>query len=370
MNGFNDSCQLATNGDVLPSCSLTWSGSPIIDACTVCADYGDLLVLTEDGTLHGVDFASRICRALCTVDLPDTPSSEVTSYCVASYCLHAAADGRYVAIVVDRGQKGVVVEMPGGRVTMNLDGGNYHESTVPFSACFLRYEGRDVFVHRTAWNRLDAADPATGKSLTERDHLATGDDKSDPGHHLDYFHGALLASPDGNRLFDDGWVWHPVSIPRAWSVTEWLGSNPWESEDGASVVDLLMREDWGMPACWVSEGHIALWGLASWDEEEGQDAGHGPGVRILDVTTTERSPDSRWPMDIGATRVRNIFSDGLRLYVAAETGTIVWNISSRTQITAIPGFIARLHDPKCGKLIAVAPDRISVLQLPWSGVAF
>ena len=53
----------------------------------------------------------------------------------------------------------------GSRPTLHLDGGVYHENTVPFSACFVPFQGRDVLVHRTAWNRLDAADPATGKSL-------------------------------------------------------------------------------------------------------------------------------------------------------------------------------------------------------------
>jgi hypothetical protein len=372
MSEFNDSSLLATSGEALPLCSLTWSGSPIIDGRIVRADYGDLLVLTKDGTLHGVDFAARTFKSLCTIDLPPIPpDGEAPKY--RAYRLHAPLEGRYAAIVIDRGREGVVVEVPGGRVTMRLDGGDYYENTVPFSACFVRHEGRDVLIHRTNWNRLDASDPVTGKLLTERDEPVFEDGKSVEDYHLDYFHGELLPSPNGSRLLDDGWVWHPVSIPRAWSVTDWLSSNAWESENGASAINLTMREDWGSAACWIGEQHVALWGLATWDDEiyeDSEGAMDGPGVRILDVTTTERSPNSRWPMAGADDRVVEIFSDGSRLYVAAISGTTVWDIASRTQALALPGFAGRLHDPTRGMIFAIESDRISALQLPWSGVTY
>ncbi|MEX3957556.1 hypothetical protein [Trinickia sp. EG282A] len=135
-----------------------------------------------------------------------------------------------------------------------------------------------------------------------------------------------------------------------------------------------MRQDWGPPACWIGEQHVAaLWGLANWDDETYEDsegAMEGPGVRILDVTTTVRSPHSRWPMAGADDRVVEIFSDGSRLYVAAISGTTVWDIASRTQTLALPGFAGRLHDPIRGMIFAIESDRISALQLPWRGVTY
>lgn len=289
----------STEGLEYPLRSMGWSGSTIVDACAVKADYGNLLVLAADGRLHGVDFDTGACVELCVTDLPVvTHTNDKPYFGAACLRLHASSDGRYAAIVVNKGQDDLVVEVQSGAVTMRLDGGDYHEETVPFSACFLRYQSRNVFVHRTAWNHLDVADPATGESLTNR-HIAPYETTEDrPAHYLDYFHGQLRPSPDGSRLFDDGWVWHPVSIPRVWSVTDWLGSNPWESEDGATIVDLTMRDDWNTPACWVGEGHIALWGLVDWDDNEFAETRQGPGVCILDVTEKKQSSERRWPMDV------------------------------------------------------------------------
>ncbi|NHZ43323.1 hypothetical protein [Massilia aquatica] len=75
-------------------------------------------------------------------------------------------------------------------VTMRLDGGDYHAEQVPFSACFLRHAGRNVLVHRSAWNRLDVADAASGASLTERVFDEPEGDKS-PGHYHNRFRGRI-----------------------------------------------------------------------------------------------------------------------------------------------------------------------------------
>ncbi|MDM5177938.1 hypothetical protein PO883_12125 [Massilia sp. DJPM01] len=324
-----------------------------------------MLVLTEDGALHGVDLDSGASVELCRVELPALPQD--ADRLAPSLRLHASSDGVHAAIVVDRGQHGVVVETQSGAITMRLDGGDYHAEQVPFSACFVRHEGRNVLVHRSAWNRLDAADAATGKSLTERHIAAYEPGKDCPEHYHDYFHGQVRPSPDGSRLFDDGWVWQPVSIPLAWSVTDWLASNPWESEDGASVVRVAMRDDWNTPACWVSERQVALWGTADWDEEECEESGKGPGVRILDATVQAApSPEARWPMVIDATiGVLDLFSDGKRLYVAADTGTSVWDLATRAQISGLPGFTPRFHDAARATLVAIGPHTIVEFPLAW-----
>ena len=347
-----------------PLHSIAWSGLPIVDACTVYAVYGNLLVLTSDGTLHGLNSDTGVSQALCLAELPGiTSANENSHFGVSCLRLHASSDGRYAGIVVDKGQQGIVLEVQSGTVTMRLHGGDYYEETVPFSMCFLCHKGRNVLIHRTEWNRLDAADPATGESLTNRFIAPYEEGQDRPAHYLDYFHGELRPSPDCSRLLDDGWVWHPISIPRVWSVSDWLRSNVWESEDGASVVDLTMRDDWNTPACWIDKQHIALWGLADWDEEEFAESGQGPGVRIFDSSEGKRSAGRPLPMEAITGRVSNLFSDGTRIYAADETGTTAWDIPSGAPVARLDGFAARLHDSKRSSLIAIAPHSIVELQL-------
>ena len=254
------------------------------------------------------------------------------------------------------------MEAQSGETTMQLHGGNYHEDTVPFSACFLRFQGRDVFVHRTAWNRVDATDPATGQSLTDRCIAPYEGGGQEPAHYLDYFHGRLLPSPAGSRIFDDGWVWHPVSIPRIWSVTDWLANNPWESEDGASLVDLAMREDWTQPACWIDEQHMALWGAGEWDLDESEEVQRGPGVQIFDLAGAKPSRREWWPI-VGVSRARDLFSDGKRLYIASDSGTTVWDIESRNQVAEFPGFIAKMIHRSRGALVSFGADAIQEIRV-------
>lgn len=49
----------------------------------------------------------------------------------------------------------MLVSTVDGKVVMTPDGGDDNEDTVPFSAAFARHDGQDVFIHSTAWNRLD-----------------------------------------------------------------------------------------------------------------------------------------------------------------------------------------------------------------------
>jgi hypothetical protein len=44
----------------------------------------------------------------------------------------------------------------------------------PFSAVFVEHGGRAMAIHRTAWNRLDVPDAATGQLATPRQPAAYG----------------------------------------------------------------------------------------------------------------------------------------------------------------------------------------------------
>ncbi len=338
---------------------LAWSGPRIVDACVVRAPYGHLLLLTEDGTLFGIDRDGGTCVALSKLSLPPLPPSDAGCYFGApAWRLHASADGAYAAIVVDKGTEGVVVQVSSGVVTMRLDGDDYHSDTVPFSACFVRFQGRNILIHRTDWNRLDATDPATGEVLTER-HFATYEAGGPrPAHYLDYFHGQLRASPDGSRVIDDGWVWHPVAVMRSWSVANWLESNPWESEDGDSVMDFAMRDDWSTPACWINDKQVALAGVSDWDGDECEEKNRTAGVQIIDATQGDQLPADKWLMALSDANIRQLFCDGQRLIVAATTQTTVWHIASRSRVSALPDFCATLYDIDRACLLAVEPEGI------------
>jgi hypothetical protein len=348
-----------------PLCSLRWTQADICDVCTVEADHWHLLVLTTNGDIHGVNVDARTSVLLCSLALPVIEIQGANpAFGLPTYRLHASAEGHFAAMVVDQGRYGTVVDLRTGAVTMNLDGGDYHEDTVPFSACFLPFQERQVLVHRTAWNRLDVTDPATGASLSER-HIAPYEGDQRPAHYLGYFHGQLLPNPSGSHVFDDGWVWHPISIPRVWSVTDWLTVNPWESEDGASLVDLMMRDDWTRPACWINEHQMALWGLASWDDNECQEVGQGEGVRIFDVRKREPSASAVWPMNVDREEVRHLFSDGERLYVATKNRTAVWDIATQTLIVWLPDFSAQRMDRARNTLVGFGLQSIIECSLRW-----
>jgi len=307
----------------------------------------------------GVDLDNGLLTKLCSVDLPDLPSDEGGHFGPPAWRLHANMRGTYCAIVADRGRDGLVVETSSGRVTMILGGGDYYQETVPFSACFVCNEGRDVFVHRSAWNRLDAADPATGNSLTER-HIApyeAGDKR--PRHYLDYFHGQLCPSPDGSRILDDGWVWHPVSVPRVWSATNWLHLNPWESEDGTSVVDLALRDDWNTPSCWIDEHRVVMWGLV---DEEPEESGKRPGLQVSDVRSNDRTLDEQWAVDMEHAPLK-LFSDGNLVFIFDEKGVIIWDMTSHSRLTTLPDFPAHLYDANRRTLVAIGDTSVAELSL-------
>jgi hypothetical protein len=66
------------------------------------------------------------------------------------------------------GPFGEVIDLRVGRVTIALDNGGGHAETVPFSLAFACYRGRDVVIHRTAWNRLDVFGAFSGRLLPSR----------------------------------------------------------------------------------------------------------------------------------------------------------------------------------------------------------
>ncbi|WP_107122150.1 hypothetical protein [Streptomyces sp. DSM 15324] len=127
------------------------------------------LLLTTPGDLVWFDADSGTKRTVGATTVPAEPQPGVWRENVVCRRLHASRDGRFAGVVNDYGRCGEVIDLEARRVTLALDGGDYHPYTDPFSFAFTEHEGRTLVVHRTAWNRLDVSDALTGELLTLRD---------------------------------------------------------------------------------------------------------------------------------------------------------------------------------------------------------
>lgn len=254
--------------------------------------------------------------------------------------LHTSPTGRFVAVVNDYGQYGSIFDIHASKVTLKLDGGTYHPETVPFSFAFAEWKGRAVAIHRTDWNRLDVSDAETGQLLTSRGPTSYRKGEQRPQHYLDYFHGALYLSPNGSRILDDGWVWHPVGIPVVWDLQRWLAGNIWESEDGPSKRDLCGRDYyWDHGLAWLSDSRIAVGGIGN-DSNEIID-----GARIFDISRTENA-SPRWRSDWVCAREESafagpsgrFFSGGNLLYSSGNNTLSIWDPATGIRTGQIEGF--------------------------------
>lgn len=227
----------------------------------------------------------------------------------------ASLGGRYAAVCNRWGECGVVLDLERGVKILELKR-NYHAEQTDWPVAFVMYEGRPIVVHASAWNRLEATSLGTGENIVSRPVLTVREDRKPPPHYLDYFHGGLEASPDGEWILDNGWIWHPVGAVSTWNLPTWFGANPWESEDGRSKQYLCYREYfWDSAACWLPDGTAAVWGFGE-DDELMLDA-----VRIFDPRTGEEvrwfaGPSGRLAFD------RYLFAFGETM------GTSVWDATT------------------------------------------
>jgi hypothetical protein len=293
------------------------------------------------GGLLLIDLDNGTLTRLCSLSTEEVQLSEPLA-------LHVSSCGRFAAVVNVSGQKGVVVELTSGAVTMRLDRGDYHEEHCVFSVAFFRDGPRTLLVHATDWNRLDVSDPATGELLTPRDLPQWERDKPEPPHYLDYFHCGLTVSPDGAWLVDDGWVWHPVGVLRSFSLRRWLHENAWESEDGSSLKELrACNYFWDTPRCFVGERTLAAWGFGA-DEAHLVDA-----ALLYDV---ERGELLRW--FAGPPR-GTLWSDGRFLLASAKGhGTSVWDLETGERLHQDPDLLPTAWHPAARCFLTVRGDGV------------
>ncbi|HKD98113.1 MAG TPA: hypothetical protein VKB69_10975 [Micromonosporaceae bacterium] len=311
------------------------------------------LVLDVDGGIHQWHTASGRSRWLASTAVPAEPEHRAWTGAGRRRRLHATPGGRFAAVVNDYGTFGEVIDLRTGRPTLILDNRGYHQEAVPFSLAFTERDGRIVVIHRTDWNRLDASDAVTGILLTARapTELRHGGDR--PDHYLDYFHGALLISPDARRILDDGWIWQPYGVPTVWDLDKWLGGDVWESEDGSSRRHLCVRGDWDRPAVWLDADRVAISGL-------GTDADDMcPGVRVFD-TALDAPGIGHVPGCVEVIAFEGpegkLFCRGSLLFAAAPTGFSVWDPQDGVLLVTVPGYSPGQLHPVTGEFAELTDD--------------
>jgi hypothetical protein len=340
-------------------------GAKIIDIAPVNqAGRSIWLLLAEDGRILQFDAESgRAEIAGCPKLPPEAVRDSFRDHSIKMH-LHASQNGEFAAVVNDYGQYGQVVDLRSGKVTLELDGEDYCPETVPFSLAFANWQGQVVVIHRTAWNRLDISDAASGRLLSERGPTSYRQGEQRPQHYLDYFHGALYLSPKGTHILDDGWVWHPVGVAVVWSIDHWLSENVWESEDGATRREVCDREYyWDHGVAWLDEETVAIGGIGD-DDTEIVD-----GARIFDITSTASAgprwrSDLRWAREVTAFAgpAGRFFSDGAWLYSSGKDGMSRWDPKTGAQTGHIEGFCPTHYHMGSSELVQLAEGTL----LRWS----
>jgi hypothetical protein len=312
------------------------------------------LLLAEDGWIARFQADTGVWSRVGRAALRPEPDHEPWCGRILRTHLHASPAGEFAAVVNDYGRYGEVIDLRSSRRTLSLDGGDYHEETVPFSFAFAQINGRVVAIHRTDWNRLDISDPCSGELLSERNPTSYSHGEVQPAHYLDYFHGAIQLSPSHARIVDDGWVWHPVGVPTTWEVESWI-HNVWESEDGPTRQSLCARDGyWDHALTWLDDARIAIGGLGD-DHADVID-----GVRILDVSEPGER-DQRFGSSLPGARelaafagpAGSFFSDGRCLFSSDRSGLARWDLHDGSRTGFLQGFQPTHHHRGARELVQV-----------------
>ncbi|NNE68568.1 MAG: hypothetical protein HKN33_18530 [Pyrinomonadaceae bacterium] len=311
----------------------------VVDVAPIASSSGShWIVLTARNELYELDAETGKAEKLAVCSEPEI--QEDTRFGQLRLRLHIDSNGEFAAVVNDFGRSGELIDLRTGEEILSLDGGDYLYETVPFSCSFAEIGGKTVLLHRTDWNRLDFSDASNGELLTARTLPDRTKKDHESEHDLDYFHGSIYLSPNGDRVLDDGWVWHPFGVPSAWNIVHWLTANPWESEDGPSRVNLCWRSYyWNHGMTWIDNHTIAIEGIGD------DDSNIVSGARIFD-TTVKTNITSFGDSDESGVREINQFkgpsgkflSDGKDLFSSNEMGLSRWSYREGSLTGFIPGF--------------------------------
>lgn len=253
--------------------------------------------------------------------------------------LHASPDGRFAALVADYGRHAVIIDVIDGSAVLTLDRGDYCTNTTPFPLAFLGAE-RPVLAAASDWHRLDLFELPTGRLLTARE--TEWDDEDDPpiGKYVDYFHGALLPSPSGRWLLDNGWYWQPFEASLIYDARTWMGGDRYATERDDNY--LLRKCLWDTPAVWIDDNTIAIQRTS---ESE-------PGTDGIDIYHTN-SADPIGGFDCPAGPIwiyRGV------LYIATPQGLQAHRPEDGLQVGFIPDFRPIAHNRFTGAFAELADN--------------
>jgi hypothetical protein len=271
---------------------------------------------------------------------------------------------RFVVVYQGSGSLGVIVRASDGAVVHRINRGDYREENSKFPLAFFRHDEREHVVCGSDWNRLDVLrlDESTAHAevVTQRTIAECSEGSKRPEHYLDYFHGSLSVSPNETWIVDAGWIWHPVGVDRAWSLGAWM-KNPFESEDGASVVKFRYHDNcWDTPVCWIDDDTPVLWGFGNDDqsmiaaalvysmrEQRLERWFVGPRVRPSRAFPPRSLADS-WVFD------RWLFA------ISDEEGTTVWDTASGERIASDPQLKPTRYHRRSRVFVTVGADHLRV----------
>lgn len=291
------------------------------------------LALTGTGALLVIDLVEKYWMPLAQLDGAGVDLEH-------ELALHVAPDGRTAAVVENRGDSGVVVDIATGDITMMIDRGPHRVERARFPLAFVRAGERVLLVHGTGWNRLDLFDPKTGERLSVRE----GGAADAEAHKLEYVSSSLLASPTGDWLADNGFTPQAAGVVAAFRIGAWL-ENPWEAEDGPSKRYLCQRWDfWNGPLEWVGPSTLAVWG-------------YGPGrsslIPAVILFDLESGEALRWfPGPRGA-----LVLDGeLLVSLGDGEGVSVWDLGSGERLLHDAGFHPLRYNAGTRQFLTTNPD--------------
>lgn len=174
---------------------------------TISDDTVNVLAINEESELWRLQLHSGQAEKLLSIqNIPDLNIKHPLQIVISP-------NGRYAAVSNQRGRYGALFDLHSReQLPMQLERDGYHSDKSDFPLAFTEIpQGRTLLIHGSKWNRLDITDVLSGKNLSER--TSPGFNKetnTTHEHYLEYFHGQLHVSPDGKKVAETGWIWHPM----------------------------------------------------------------------------------------------------------------------------------------------------------------
>jgi hypothetical protein len=330
----------------------------------ISAETSQWVVFDVFGGVHILDLHFRSLTSVGHI-----PMNQFDPECV--FTLRVSPKGDYAVLQARRyatgessgSNRGAVIDLNLGEITMQLDRGDYYTEMTELSAEFFTQNDQTLLVHATDWNRLDISNPATGECLTERDFEARPSEawrfnqsnKSE-------FTGALTISPDQQWIVDHGWVWSPMGNLSSWNLPTWLETNKWEADNGPSKVSLYQRAYfWDGPACWVDNHTLCVWGY-------GTDSDNIiPAAVLFDARNGKMLDWFPGPQ-------RGLFVFDKYLYTTDQDQSFsVWDVHAGERVFYASDFAPHFYHPSTKQFIALKKEGvfdIAVVQSDDSAVVF